>query len=448
MSRFLDALFPFRKAPNATSTTGMGIWKSNENRSRVRRGTQQLLEAYSNSPRLRAVVDRIAKSVAAQPWSAYRVPNGISVDTILKDIRASSEIPGGRRGFVKVLEDEGSLDRVENSRTLNILNQPNPMISARNLKQLSQVHLDLVGESFWILERNGSGVPTEIWPVPPSWVRELPSPKKQNFTVNMRGSEQQIRVQDMIWIKEPDPINPYGRGTGVAATLNNELDADEFAAQTISHKFANNGMPEFLVSFRGLNDKEVEAARHQWFNETGGVRNIGRPHFTNADIDVEKLDTTFVDLDISNLRELLSKVIREAYGVPPEIVGVVENSNRATIDAAFFLYSKLVILPRLVMLEEHINRQLIPEMQEEGTIILFDDPVQEDKEFALEVIRTAPYAVSVNEIRRFCAKDEIDNEDGELHAIPSGMLMRRFDGTVEDDDEEEIEDPAINFDED
>ena len=41
--------------------------------------------------------------------------------------------------------------------------------------------------------------------------------------------------------------------------------------------------------------------------------------------------------DIIALRKFLRNEIREACGVPPEIMGQIENSNRATIEAAAFM---------------------------------------------------------------------------------------------------------------
>ena len=41
--------------------------------------------------------------------------------------------------------------------------------------------------------------------------------------------------EDVIVFKDPDPANPYGRGSGIGKALGDELDTDEFAAQHIEN---------------------------------------------------------------------------------------------------------------------------------------------------------------------------------------------------------------------
>jgi hypothetical protein len=50
---------------------------------------------------------------------------------------------------------------------LTLLRQGNPMLTGINTRRLLQIHLDLVGESFWVLERNKLRMPIGVWPIPP-----------------------------------------------------------------------------------------------------------------------------------------------------------------------------------------------------------------------------------------------------------------------------------------
>ena len=52
------------------------------------------------------------------------------------------------------------------------------------------------------------------------------------------------------------------------------------------------------------------------------------------------------------MRKFLRDTIYQTYGIPPEVLGIIENSNRATADAAMYIYGILVLTPRLNKMRE------------------------------------------------------------------------------------------------
>ena len=61
-------------------------------------------------------------------------------------------------------------------------------------------------------------------------------------------------------------------------------------------------------------------------------------------------------------------------------MGITENSNRATADAAQYIYAQNVLMPRLERREEAINTQILP-FYGEGLVWRFDDIVPHSQEF-------------------------------------------------------------------
>ena len=55
-------------------------------------------------------------------------------------------------------------------------------------------------------------------------------------------------------------------------------------------------------------------------------------------------------MTFTELRSFERDAIIQTFNVPPELVGVIENSNRATIEAALTIMAIQVIVPRL---EDH-----------------------------------------------------------------------------------------------
>jgi len=235
MGRFSNAWGALFNKELPTSDFGNNLWAqiSKSGRPPVR-GTGELLAAYSNMPRLRAVVDRISTAVASTSWHAFRISNGNRRTELTTRVRAKG--PVHRTKLLHRLQADGELIPVTDHPILNLLSSPNPLLTARQMFELTQIHLDLVGETFWVIEKTKEGkTPFEIWPIPPNWVRDLPSKDTPFYRIAGPGyTPPLIPEANVIWMKRPDPRNPYGRGSGIGNTLDNELSADEYAAQTVS----------------------------------------------------------------------------------------------------------------------------------------------------------------------------------------------------------------------
>lgn len=81
-----------------------------------------------------------------------------------------------------------------------------------------------------------------------------------------------------------------------------------------------------------------------------------------------------------NGRTFIRNATLEHFGVPREIMGITESSNRATSEAAQYIYAQNVLMPRLRRREEAINQQLLP-MFGEGLLWRYDDIVPRNQEF-------------------------------------------------------------------
>lgn len=65
------------------------------------------------------------------------------------------------------------------------------------------------------------------------------------------------------------------------------------------------------------------------------------------------------DMDMINGRTFTRDAIMEHFGMPREIMGITQNSNRATADAAQYIYASNVLKPRLRQRQDAINLQLL-----------------------------------------------------------------------------------------
>ena len=367
-----------KAAPMTDSSRGLFSGLT-EGTTPARRGTAELLRAYSESPLLRAVIFKIADAVASVEWEIFVSVNANGSPVRSKKLQRSKY--DSRKKRMTVAKRADSLVEVDDHPILDLLDCGNTVMSGHNVKKLMQTYADLK-ESFTWIERNKAGMPVALWPMPPTWVCDVPSPGEEFYHFNIKGTVSAIPKDDVLWIKDANPADPYGRGVGAAETLADELDTDEYAARFIKAFFYNGGVPDAIIAFDDATEDDLMRVEAQWANKHRGYRKAHNVHFMSKQPDVNLLGHTFQDQQIVELRTFLRDMVNQAFGVPPEIMGIVENSNRATVEAASFIFARWVLVPRLEQMR--IAFQQLANQFDERLIVDYVSPVPEDKEFILQ----------------------------------------------------------------
>lgn len=415
-----------------------GLLASSAGRGPPKRGTRELIQLYNQSPWLRSVTSRIARGVQSTSWCVYarateRLPAAKGravpawrwgVDRLVPDLRLASSDRKVRAVRRAELRAEGTLREVVDHPLLALMRRPNEFMRGAMALKLTQVWLDIKGEAFWLLALADDGTPRAAYPLPPHWVTQVPTSTKPTFTVSTgAGVHAEVDPRAVIWLKDPDPANPYGRGSGIAEALGDELETDEFAAKYLRAWFFNNATPSVIVSFEGAADrKQLAEARDEWERSHRGVHNAHRAHFANGKMNAVKLDTSFKDQEIVDLRRMERDTTIQVFGVPPEVVGIIENSNRATIDAADYMMAKGVIYPRVEYLRGEFEAELLTRYKGGDTASLeaeISEP--EDKAHRLDVMKAQQGAFTLNEWREEAGADPLPELEGQFPAALPGQ---------------------------
>ncbi len=383
-----------------------------------RKGAAETIKSYNNMPWFRAANTRISKSIASITWELYTMKKQGKAVKVVKMLNASHV---EKRRLYETMKKEMELVEIDDHPLLDLINHCNSEMTGSYVRQLTQVYLDSVGEAFWIKERNGLGVPIEIWPIHPTWVTDLPTKNNPYFVVQINNNRVPIPPTEMIWFKEPDPEKPYLRGSGLGMALGDELDTDEFAAQHTKAWFYNRARPDLLIYGDGLQRPDTERLEQEWMKRNQGFWKAFKPFFISKKIEVKELSQSFSDMDLIPLRKYERDIIIQTFGVTPEILGIVENSNRATIDAASYIFSLYCLVPRLETLREYLQTFLVPDF-DERIIIDYVSPVTEDKEYQLRAATVSSWALTKDEWREMTGKEPLPDGQGQVFMVPA-MLM-------------------------
>lgn len=349
------------------------------------RNVQEWLETYGRSPRL-GVVKKIAEDLSF-----------IGGRLIQKNSKG---------------EDE---DLPENHPFWNFWNQPNPLpqFTREAIWELHQIFLLLVGEAYMVIERDWLGYPAELWPLPPHWVTATPTAGNPHYTIRTAsGFMAEIHANDMFVQMELNPANPYARGLGQAQGIADEVEIDEYASAFEKYFFYNNATPSSIIAIEGADADAVRRFEADWNNKFRGVQNSHKSAVTSGKVSAVKLEENMKDLDMVNGRLFLRDTTLEHFHVPREIMGITENSNRSTAEAAQYIYAQNVLTPMKNKRQSAVNLLLTPYWGE-NIRYEFDEIIPRNQEFdkAVAIEGWNSGLLMKNESRKKLDMDAVDNGD-------------------------------------
>ncbi len=417
-----------------------------------RRGTPELLAAYDSTPMLRATVAKIAGNAARVPGRLYaRKKKGTgkgssSKAEYVEDLQTRNLSHEWKIKEIKTLRNQDEMELVGPEHPLlKLLERPNEHMRGRALMFLTFAWIDLVGDAFWTFNTDRAGKPTSLFAIPPQWVRSLPTRQRPFFEVKIENETFEIPVGNMIHFKDPSLLNPYGRGSGVGHALADELDTDENASKHLSSFFYNRAMPDMIVSVEGADEEMLLATKAKFEDQHLGLGNAYRSAFMNGSVSVERLDTSFKDMDLVSIRKFVGReVVVQAFGISPEMLGILDNSNRATVFEARAMFAENVLLPRLDLVESVL--QDLACLFDERLLFAFDDPKPDDLKHVLEVGKARPNILTENEWRVLAGQDPVPG--GDVYRLENGSVVTRLDHGLEGGDESPavsgVQDLALN----
>jgi HK97 family phage portal protein len=247
---------------------------------------------------------------------------------------------------------------------LTVLNKPNNFFTRQELFESSQQHVDLTGESWWVLgyeERFRALGPTEIWPVRPD--RMAPVKHATEFISGYvysspDGDKVPLRPEEVVFIRMSNPDDIY-RGLGPVQALARTIDSLRYSEEWNRNFFLNSAEPGGIIEVpERLSDDEFNEMRTRWNEQHKGVANAHRvailEHGTWKD-----RKFTMRDMQFAELGKLGSDRIREAFRVHKSVLGQSDDVNRANAVVAREDKAELIV-ERLDRFKGALNNDFLP----------------------------------------------------------------------------------------
>lgn len=431
ITKYLADMFSLRSGQAQKLIEGVYTYS---NTTAPKKGTSDYLKAFSTHPWLRAAESKIGDGVASVQWKLLAIKKGNKLAKVSKIMSLGDAVTGGgywyqhhgiqhapkyaRQQYIKEAQAQGELVEILDHPMLTALTSMNAFFTGYQVRKLITIYIDIIGEAPLLKERSAQGVTVGLWPIPPHWVTDVPKPADPNFHIQFGGAgvKSLVPMQDILWMVDADPFNPYGRGSGHVMAMGDELDLHEFMTKYQRAFFFNSARPEFIVELDGMSPETTQRMEQGWNSQHQGFWKAFKAHFINKAIKLHTIQGSFKDQQMGAMTNMVRDHIAQIIGIPPEKLGIIESSNRATSEAADVTFTKDVISPRAEFQRQFFQEKLLPEY-DPRLIIEYDSPVPSDKEQELNAAKAQPHVLSVDEWRELTGHGALPDEEGKVYII-------------------------------
>ena len=311
---------------------------------------------------------------------------------------------------------------------INLMKNVNPFTNSFELKEMTNLHEELTGNSFWYLLLNGAGLPVEIWMIPPDKMRLVPSKEEfiSGYIYDAMPQKIAFTKEEIIHFKFPSSISAY-YGMSPLSAVAHAYNLNENMNRYENALFSNMARPDgVLESDDVLGDDNFKRLKKEWKEVYGRVKNSGKTAVLDAGVHYKPISFPPRELAFLGGRKVTREEIMNAYGQSSALYD--KEANRANADNATYMHMRDTISPRHRRQEQKINEQLLPRW-DERLFCAYDNCIPDDKEFAhLVRMESTDKIITRNEARREIGREEIDGADNLLqdsNQIPIGTTPEK-----------------------
>lgn len=387
------------------------------------RGSSKLIDAFNTHAVLQMVVGKVGDLVAAPGWSVWKAGSAEAQRDLSQLRHCDFDDRFDELNRKKSLSEQDGFVRVPNHPLLQMLRSSYFGITGRQIIRLMQIYLDMVGESGMLVQTTNPGaIPSQWAPFNPTHMQEIPSPIRPEYVLSSDGDVKRLTSRNVFFVKNPNPADPMGRGRGIAHALGDEVETDEATAKWVKMFFRNGATPPVIITDPDFTDTRRQRAESRWLDHLRGALRSWMPFFFRAskETKIMELKSGLEGGQSISLRKFQRDIIMQTFGVSPEVFGLVESANRATAREARQIVAENVVMPRLEVLRQAFQDQLLARW-DENLLLDYDDPRPRDKELKIAAVKSMPWLLTVDQGLRMLGENPIGGDEGKMRALPVNM---------------------------
>lgn len=302
-----------------------------------------------------------------------------------------------------------------------------------------------LGNAFSEIVRDGAGRPVALWPIHPTRVEftRLDNGDILWGVINNSGPDTPIPDDDMLNLVGPFSNNGI-IGRGIFEVASQSIGIGLANENTQASFYANNMQPAgILMHDSKLTPTARDNIRREWSNVHGGTGNKGKIAVLWEGMTYSQTGANPDDAKLIEAAEFRITDMARWYDLPPHVLKDLTRATFSNIDSQQISLIVDSYLPKIIKIEQALNRKLLTEPEKGTNFIKFivDAFLRGDPKVRAEVnkIKLQNGAMSINEWRKQDELEPLPPDEGDVFFMP--LNISTVTKIVAEDEPEQIEKP-------
>jgi len=266
---------------------------------------------------------------------------------------------------------------------LDLLKRPNPAMAQSEFIEAVSGFLLIAGNSFIeavlgesVLGESGAGDggARELWPLRPDRMKVIAGTTglPQGYVFSLGGAERRWAADPLtgrsavLHLKTFNPLDDwYGMSPIEAAAyaIDQRNESDKWNMALLQ----NGARPSGALVYEpadgaaaNLSDDQFARLKAEIAQQYGGARNAGRPMLLDGGLRWQEMSLSPKDMDFLQSRNAASRDVAQAFGVPPQLLGIPGDNTYSNYQEARLALWEDTVVPLLRHLRDEFNGWLAP----------------------------------------------------------------------------------------
>lgn len=328
-----------------------------------------IIRSYGAVQRIAAPLPvRVGASNTAGGWSGYAYSYATiyrtqpNVRTVV-DFLSRNIAQLGLHAFRRISDTDR--ERLANFPVMQWLRRPNPATTRYRLFESLMGDMGVYFNAFWLKVRAGGGT-IGLVRLPPDQVEVeggmFPSLYRW---ILANGDVGEFPPSEIVHFNGYDPCNPF-MGLSPLETLRRilleEISAQDYRAFYWRNHARMDGVIERDKDQKPWTPEQFKSWREQWTTAQAGRENTGKTAVLMPGMSWKDRSFSAKDSELTSARKLSREEVTRAYHIPLPMAGILDHATFSNIKEQHKNLYQDALGPWLVMIEEELERQLLPEV--------------------------------------------------------------------------------------
>lgn len=305
---------------------------------------------------------------------------------------------------------------------IDLLQNPNPRDTFYDLIYKTDLFLELVGDAYWWVKRDGNGIPIELHVLYSQFVNIQHDGQnkiiKYNYGIAVDGEWQyNFDPEDIIHFKFFDPNDLFHGISPLHACARSHglIEAMDTYEEALNR---NLGIPSGILKYvnQKLKPEDRQMVEKRWQQKFSSVGRANKVVVTDQDMSYEPIGIEPRHMQFLDGRKWSREEILACYGVNPALL-LTEHANYSNMVQASINYHHNTLHPRFKLISQTITNRLVRPNGLNGRdlIVTIEKSAPEDAEMVIKKaeLLSKHEALRVNELRKMLGQEVLDEVYGD-----------------------------------